>query len=36
MFTNEEIVKIALEQSAIDINCTVENFLSNKNYGTSI
>ena len=31
MFTNEEIVKIALKQSAIDINCKVENFLSNKN-----
>lgn len=31
MFTNEEIVKIALEQSAIDTNCRVENFLSNKN-----
>lgn len=31
MFMNEEFIKIALEQSAIDINCTVENFLNDKN-----
>ena len=31
MFTNEEIIKIALEQSAMDTNCRVENFFGNKN-----
>lgn len=31
MFTNKEIMEIALKQSAEDNNCQVEDFLKNKN-----
>lgn len=29
--TNEKIIKIAMEQSAVDLNCAAEDFLSDKN-----
>lgn len=31
MFTNEEILRVALEQSAIDSNCNWEDFLKKEN-----
>ena len=31
MFTNEEILRVALEQSAIDSNCKWEDFLKKDN-----
>ncbi len=31
MFTNQEILQIAMRQSAMDINCVSEDFLKQEN-----